>query len=108
MSSRAGGLYGGIQFSSGATLNFSSSTPTTASTPPAPVIPPEKTHVSDVTQGSSENAPSNAAKAEEGGAIQGEGGGAVTQAVGSGSGSGSKSTAGISPSPVHCSFHTAY
>ncbi|KAL4068062.1 hypothetical protein J3A83DRAFT_4359882 [Scleroderma citrinum] len=90
MSSRAGGLYGGIQFSSGATLNFSSSIPT----PSTPATSSEKTYSAGVTSDSSGNAPVNAARVEEEDAAAG--GVAGTQALGSGSGTGTKATAGWS------------
>ncbi|KIK21350.1 hypothetical protein PISMIDRAFT_12298 [Pisolithus microcarpus 441] len=103
MSSRAGGLYGGIQFSSGATLNFSSSTPTPAQLSK----PPEQTQTPAVSIVETGNAQPDAAKTERGSvSSEGSGGGKGGELVGeqtSKSGSGTKATAGISPSPVPCS-----
>ncbi|KAG6334439.1 hypothetical protein ID866_4653 [Astraeus odoratus] len=98
MSSRAGGLYGGIQFSSGATLNFSSSAPTSAPAFSASAASSEKTQTPDDTPEST-NAPTSASKAEErstGPGATGTGGVTGPQASGTGSGSGVKATAGWS------------
>ncbi|KAF9246132.1 hypothetical protein BU15DRAFT_40243 [Melanogaster broomeanus] len=90
MSSRAGGLYGGIQFSSGATVNFSSSS-TPAPPLPAPVTA-APTQITEKVQVS--NAPSDTHEAHASTTKADEGG---TTSVGSGSGSvAGKSTAGWS------------
>ncbi|KAH7889269.1 hypothetical protein F5I97DRAFT_494358 [Phlebopus sp. FC_14] len=74
MSSRAGGLYGGIQFSSGATLNFSSSvTPTSASTTPAAQEKNEKIEPPNVVTATTMETQTSAAKVDEGAGSSGSG-----------------------------------
>ncbi|KAG8217882.1 hypothetical protein J3R82DRAFT_6048 [Butyriboletus roseoflavus] len=92
MSSRAGGLYGGIQFSSGAILSFSSSsTPTPPQPAPAQAKFNEKNQVSNVPSQAPDGQSSTTTSIDEGAATS----------VGSGSGSvAGKSTAGISSSPA--------
>ncbi|KIK92410.1 hypothetical protein PAXRUDRAFT_829987 [Paxillus rubicundulus Ve08.2h10] len=93
MSSRAGGLYGGIQFSSGATLNFSSSS-TPAPPPPVLAAAAPTTETTEKAQVHISNAPSDAPEAQANLTKPEEGG---TRSVGPVSGSvAGKSTAGWS------------
>ncbi|KAF8447492.1 hypothetical protein L210DRAFT_978761 [Boletus edulis BED1] len=78
MSSRAGGLYGGIQFSSGATLSFSSS-----SLPPPPQSQPAQTQPDSEEKTQLSNVPSHAPDGRQSIASVEE---AAATSVGSGSG----------------------
>lgn len=92
MSSRAGGLYGGIQFSTGATFSLSSSTSTSPATP-TPAINVEKVETPAALEAVSASASSHTSndgnKAEDG------------SLGGTESGSVGKLSAGISPSSAH-------
>ncbi|KAI6150319.1 hypothetical protein BKA82DRAFT_4114203 [Pisolithus tinctorius] len=105
MSSRAGGLYGGIQFSSGVTLNFSSSVPT----PAQPSKSPEHTLTPAVnTTEQTGNVQPSTCKTEQGKAgSEGSGGGGVAGEPASKSGSGSKATAGWSAALAFAPRRTA-
>ncbi|KAI6028824.1 hypothetical protein F5J12DRAFT_961299 [Pisolithus orientalis] len=105
MSSRAGGLYGGIQFSSGVTLNFSSSVPT----PAQPSKSPEHTLTPAVnTTEQTGNVQPSTCKTERGKAgSEGSGGGGVAGEPASKLGSGSKATAGWSAALAFAPRRTA-
>lgn len=70
MSSRAGGLYGGIQFSTGATFSLSSSSTSASPATPAPAIKVDKVETPAAPEATSAPAPSNTSndgtKAEDG------------------------------------------
>jgi splicing factor 45 len=93
MSSRAGGLYGGIQFSTGATFSLSSSSTSASPATPAPAIKVDKVETPAAPEATSAPASSNTSndgtKAEDG------------SIGGTESGSVGKLSAGISPSSAH-------
>lgn len=95
MSSKAGGLYGGIQFSSGATFSLSSSS---SPAPPAISTPAQKVEKVEAPAAPTVSAPASINTNDEGSKTDdGSIGGAES---GSGAVVG-KLSAGISPSPAH-------